>query len=121
MNPGDSYLRTLIQALPTKDDIEELFHRLEELQQQALQAVHTEVHQIVEWVFTRESSIIALEARISQLEAVQTLQMTHVSTLQLHLEENCIRHNNLWLRDLPETVPEHLQDTVLAIFNRLLD
>lgn len=84
-SPGDPNLCALIQALPTKADIEALFIRLEELHRNDLQAIHPEVHQKVERASTGENAISALDTRISQMEAAQFSQTIHVSTPQLHL------------------------------------
>lgn len=119
LNASPSVLGTLIlvlQAPPTWVDIEALVSRLED--RRDLQLVQTEVQSLSYRLTTGKMSLASLENRVSQLEQVQTSQVSHVSSLQLHLEEleDLICRNNLWFWGIPEVIgQESLEPMVLAI------
>lgn len=113
----------LLQALPTKTEIEALILRLVDAHHQDIQAVRTDVQAISDRVSTGETSLSALEHRAAALEGSQETQMDTAMALQLHLEDlkDRSRRNNLRLRGLPEaTGTENLADTVTAVFHKIL-
>lgn len=119
----DGELRALLQALPMKQDIESLIQRVEEAHHRDIQPVRTEIGALTDRVDAGESSISSLEVRMEALEQANIAQAESAVALQLHLEdlEDRSRRNNLRLRGLPEaTGAENLQDTVTAIFQRVL-
>lgn len=77
-------------------DIEALLFHLEETHQRDLQSVCSEV---ADWVSPGEASIASLETCISQLKEAKASYVTHVTPLQLHLEnlEDWSYRNNLRL------------------------
>lgn len=97
-------LRSILQALPTKADIEALVSRIEEAHSHDIQEVKEEVQSLAIRVETGETSVTSLEHRMSALENAQATQMATAVDLQLHLEdlEDRSRRNNLRLWGLPE-------------------
>lgn len=117
-------LRAMLQALPTRADIESLIQRVEEAHRRDIQEVKTELNTINTRVTTGENLTSALEARVLSLEQARESQAIEVQEMQLHIEEmeDRSRRNNLRLRGIPEaTGSEDLAETVTAIFHRLLE
>lgn len=100
----DSDLRSLLQALPSKVDTEALIGRVEAAHRQELRVVRKEVQAISSRMTAGESSLTALDQRVSALEAIQDKHTEAAIQLQLQLEdmEDRSRRNNLRLRGLPE-------------------
>lgn len=126
--PGQSRLeddlRAMLQALPTRADIETLIQRVEEAHKRDIQEIKTDIQTIDHRVTTGESLTSALESRILSLEQAQESRDRELQEVQLHLEEmeDRSRRNNLRLRGIPEaTESEDLAVTVTAIFHRLLE
>lgn len=115
-------LRALMQALPTRADLEAMMARLEEVHRGDLKVVQTEVEQLTARLTTEESSLASLENRVAHLEEVQSVHASYASSLQLHLEEfeDRSRRNNLRFRGISEGVgQEALQPVVLSICQQL--
>lgn len=116
-------IRGLLQALPTRSDIEALILRLEETHRRDIQEVRGEVSTLTERVTSGEASVTSLTDRVAALEQVRDQQRDAAITLQLHLEdmEDRSRRNNLRLRGIPETTSQDsLGDTVREIFRTVL-
>lgn len=116
-------IREILQALPTKSDIEALILRIEEAHSRDIQEVRGDLHALTNRVDSGEATISSLTHRIEALERSQVSQMDTAIDLQLHLEdlEDRSRSNNLRLRGLPEaTGTEDLAATVNAIFQEVL-
>lgn len=120
----DAELRALLHGLPTRANIESLIGRLEEQHRKALQEVKQDLQSLTTRMTMGESSLVAMEQRVTSLESLQDAHMDAAITLQLHMEdmEDRSRCNNLWLWGLPEaTGPEDLAASALEIFLRLSD
>lgn len=106
----------LLQALPTRSDTEALVGSLEASHCKEIMAVRKKVNALSNRMGTGESSVAALEGRMTAMESLQTATaLTH----QLHSEEmeDHSRRNNLRLRGLPAaTKSEDLAASTLAIF-----
>lgn len=116
-------LRSILQSLPTKADIEGLILRIEEAHSRDIQEVRADLHTLTDRVDSGEATISSLTHRIAALERSQEPQAATAIDLQLHLEdlEDRSRHNNLRLRGIPEaTGSEDLAATVTAIFQEIL-
>lgn len=68
LSMGEQDLRTLIQALPMRKDIEALIYRVEEAHNRELQVVHTDIQSISERLAVEETTTSALEQRVAVLE-----------------------------------------------------
>lgn len=116
------WIRALLQALPTPADMEALIYRMGETHRRDLQSIRIDVQSLSDRICTGETTQTALEKRVSQLEKAQSLQASHVSSLQLHLEQLAVRsrRNNLRLRGIPEDAgQESLQSIVVTICQQL--
>lgn len=116
-------LRAILQALPTKSNIEALILRIEEAHSRDIQEVKAELHTLSDRVDSREASISSLTHRVSALELSQVSQAATAIDLQLHLEDMEDRscRNNLRLQGLLEaTGAEDLAVTFVAIFQEVL-
>lgn len=83
----DSDLRSLLQALPSKVDTEALIGRVEAAHRQELRVVRKEVQAISSRMTAGESSLTALDQRVSALEAIQDKHTEAAIQLQLQLED----------------------------------
>lgn len=120
----DTDLRAMLQALPTRADIETLIQRIEEAHSRDIQEIRTDLHTVTDRVASRETVTAALESRVQALECANDSHTRETQEMQLHLEkmEDRSRRNNLRLRGIPEaTGPEDLQETVTAIFHRIME
>lgn len=120
----DADLRAMLQALPTRADIETLIQRIDEAHKRDIQEVREDLHTVTERVTSGETAVTALESRVQALERANDIHTREAQEMQLHLEEmeDRSRRNNLRLRGIPEaTGPEDLQETVTAIFHRILE
>lgn len=120
----DQDIRSLLQALPTRTDIEALILKLEETHRRDIQEVRGEVSTLAERVSTGEVSVSSLTDRVTALEQARDQHREVAIALQLHLEdvEDRSRRNNLRLRGIPETTPpENLGETVKEIFRSVLE
>lgn len=120
----DQDIRNLVQALPTRADIETLILRLEETHRRNMQEVRGEVSTLAVRVTTGEASVSALEGRVSALEQARDQQRESAIALQLHLEniKDRSRRNNLWLRGIPKgTESESFRETVREIVRTVLE
>lgn len=92
----DQDIRSLLQALPTRINIEAMILRLEETHRRDVQKVREDV--------TTETSLSILTNQVSALEQSQDAQRETTTALQLHLEkiEDRSRRKNLRLQGLPE-------------------
>lgn len=120
----DQDIRSLLQALPTRSDIEALILKLEETHRRDIQEVRGEISNLTERVSTGESSVSLLSDRVSALEQARDQQRDTAIALQLHLEdvEDRSRRNNLRLRGIPEMAQqENLGETVREIFRTVLE
>lgn len=118
----DAELRSILQALPTKADIAALIATVEATHRTEMKAVRAEVSALATRMKSGESSLTALEHRMTLLEDTQDAQTEALQDQWLRLEEmeDRSRRNNLRLRGLPEaTGPEDLADTAVAIFRSL--
>lgn len=97
----DSDLRTLLQALPTKADIEVLIPRVKEANHKDLQVVWTEVQVLPDRFTAEETATTALKKQVLELETARDSQTEVTMTLQLYLED-WSRQNNVQLHGLPE-------------------
>lgn len=70
---GDMDLRVLLQALPTRVDIEKMITRLEEAHGRELKVVQTEVQRLADKLAMEGTTLASLENRV-KLEQVQILQ-----------------------------------------------
>lgn len=80
---ADAELRVLLQALPTRSDIETLVGRLEATHRKEITAVWQEVRTLTEWMGAEESSVTTLERHMTAMEALQLSQAATVLTQQL--------------------------------------
>lgn len=116
-------IRSILQSLPTKADIEGLILRIEEAHSRDIQEVRADLHTLTDRVDSGETIISSLTHRIEALERSQESQDATAVDLQLHLEdlEDRSRRNNLRLRGIPEaTGAEDLPATVTAIFQEVM-
>lgn len=119
---ADEELRAILQALPTKADIETLIGKVEAAHRKEIRAVKQEVHSLSDRLTVGEASVSEIDRRVSVLESQHRAQAEAAIGLQLHMEEmeDRSRRNNLRLRGLPEaTGPADLADTVADIFRRV--
>lgn len=117
----DDDLHAMLQALPTRADIEALIQRVEEAHSRDMQEIKSELHTITQRVSTGENLSSALESRVLTLEQAHESHNMEIQEMQLHIEEmeDHSSRNNLW--GIPEaTGPEDLAETVTAIIHRLL-
>lgn len=83
----DQDIRSLLQALPTRTDIEALILKLEETHRRDIQEVRGEVSTLAERVSTGETSVALLADRVAALEQARDSQKDAAIALQLHLED----------------------------------
>lgn len=95
-------LCAILQALPTKSDIEALILRIEEAHSRDIHEVRTELHSVADRVTSGE--VTSLMARVQALEWTCESHWLEAQEMQLHLEEMEDRslRNNLRLRGIPE-------------------
>lgn len=120
---ADAELRALLQALQMRADIEAIVSRLEASHHQEIAVVRQEVQTLSDRMDSGESSVAALEWRLSAVEASHTIQANTILTQQLQLEEieDRSRRNNLRLRGLPEAIgTEDLAASTLSIFRDMM-
>lgn len=67
----DEDLRSLLQALPTRVDIEALIVRIEEAHSRDITEVRADLHTLTDRVASGESSVSSLENRVQALEQTQ--------------------------------------------------
>lgn len=118
----DSNLRALLQALPTKADIEALIGRLEEQHRRDFTEVRRDAQALPSRLTTGEASLEGLQQRLTNLEMLQDIHTQTSVSMQLRLEEmeDRSRRNNLRIRGLPEvTGLEDLAVKAIAIFQQL--
>lgn len=116
-------IRAMLEALPTRSDIEALILKLEETHRRDFQEVKADVSSLAERVTSGEASFTALEQRVAGLERARDQHRDTAVALQLHLEdvEDRSRRNNLRLRGLPETVDaETLEGKLQELFREVL-
>lgn len=118
-------LKTLIQALPTRADIETLIGKVEaaHCKELELELVRGELQILAERVTDGESAYQSLEQLVSILERYSYTQKETSVALQLQLEdlEDRSRRNDVRLRGIPEASDqENLQDMVKSIFENIL-
>lgn len=75
----------MLQALPTRPDIEALIQRIEEAHSSDVQKLQTELHTVTDRVASGETVVASLE---SQVQALERANISHRETreMQLHLE-----------------------------------
>lgn len=90
-------LRLLLQALPTKADIAALIDKVETAHRKELSVMKADVQALTTRVEMGESSLAALERRVSAVEGIQDTQAEALQDQQLHMEEmeDRSRRNNL--------------------------
>lgn len=118
MYRADEELRAILQALPTKADIEDLVGCVETTHRKEICTVKQEVQSLS----VGETSLSMLDRKVATIEATKRSQTEASVGLQLHMEEmqDRSRRNNLRHRSLPEaTGPTDLVDTVTDIFRRV--
>lgn len=100
----DPELMAILQALPTKTDIESLVGRVEAAHRKGIQAMKQEVQSLSTRLAAGESSLSLFDGRLSALESSFSAQAESAVDLQLRMEEieDRSRRNNLRLRGLPE-------------------
>lgn len=116
-------IRALLQALPTRMDIEALILRLEETHRRDIQEVRGEVSTLADRITSGEELVTTLERRVLALEQSRGQHRDTAIALELHLEdvEDRIRRQNLRLRGIPEeTEMETLGDAVLGVCRMIL-
>lgn len=103
-NPLDQDIRALLQALPTRTNIEALILHLEETHHHNIQEVREDVSNIADRVTVGEASFSTLEYRVAALAQSRDYHRDTAIALQLHLEdiEDRSRRNNLRLCGIPE-------------------
>lgn len=115
---ADMELQSLIRALPTKVDIVALIGTVEAAHRKELTTVKSEVKALTSRITADESSLSAIDHRVSALEELQEAHVEALVTQQVHLkdmEDRSLR-NNLRLRGLTEAMgTEDLADTAIAI------
>lgn len=120
---ADAELKSILQALPMKADIEDLIGRVEATHRKEHCAVKQDVQPLTTRLMAGETSLYMIDQRVTALETLKSSHTEAAVSLQLHLEEmeDQSRQNNLWLRGLPEaTGPADLADTVTDIFKRVM-
>lgn len=118
----DAELRSLLQELPTKADIEALIGKVEAVHRKELKAVKADVQAFSTRLPSGEAKLSTLDHRMTAIEALQNSHNEALVSQQLHAEdlEDRSRRNNLQLRGLPEaTGVEVLTDTAIAIFRSI--
>lgn len=86
-NPLDQDIRTLLQALPTKTNIEAMILHLEETHRRDSQDVQGEVSNLADRITMGEASVSSLEGCVSALEQSRDQHRDTAIALQLHLED----------------------------------
>lgn len=121
---GEQGLRQLIQALPTKEDIQALLSNLLGPLKEEIGEVCSKIEVINCKLHSCEISQEMTVARLNDLEKKCKTQHQRLVTLQLQFEEteNRSRRNNLRIKGIPENVAvTELRQTATDIFNKLLD
>lgn len=119
---ADAELRALLQALPTRANMESLANRLETSHRQDIAAVRSDITMLTERMGAGVAKVSVQEWRLQRVEEAQAAQVTSILSQQLRLEEmeDRSRRNNLRLRGMPEaTGTEDLVATALAIFRNV--
>lgn len=80
-------LVSLIQALPTKIDIEALIHKVETAHRMEMQQVHTEIKQITDLLTIVEETVSSLEERVEALEREREAHEEMVADMHLQIED----------------------------------
>lgn len=83
----DQDIREMLQAFPTRTDIEALILRLKETHRRDIQEVRGEVSNLVDWVTMGEASVSSLEIRVAAWERARDQHHDTAVWLQLHLED----------------------------------
>lgn len=99
-------LRAMLQALPTRADIEALIFCIEEAHGRDMQEVRNDLQSLTDRVSTRETSVSSLENWVAALERSEDTHSAAALEMQLHLEEmeDRSRRNNLRLRGIPKAI-----------------
>lgn len=114
-------LKTMLQALPTKADIEQLIGRLEEAHQKEIREVKKDIQTLTTRLINEEASIATIKEILTVLELTRDTQKEIEEVIQLQLEdlENWNRRNNL--QGVAESITgEKLIDSVKEIFKQVL-
>lgn len=121
VNQLDQDIRSMMQALPTRTDIEALILRLEETHRRDIQEVREDVTNLTDRVASGEAAFSDLTSRVAALEQTHDTHRDMSVALQLHVEDQSHR-NNLQLRGLPEASgAEDLSAMAVEIFHRVLE
>lgn len=75
---GELDLKALLQALPTRSEMEATVSRLEEVHRKDLQMVRTEVQVLVDRFTIEETAVAALEDRVSRMERADCSGSTYI-------------------------------------------
>lgn len=75
---ADAELRALLQALPTRADMESLASRLETSKD--IEAVRTDINSLTEQMGVGEATVLALKQRLRRVEDAQAVQATSLLT-----------------------------------------
>lgn len=119
---ADAELKAILQALPTRADIEALVGKVEAAHKREMKEIKQDMQSLSSRLTTGEFSLVTLEQRVASLESTHKDQACSAVDLQLRMEEmeDRSRRNNLRLRGLPEaTGPSDLLATVTDIFRRV--
>lgn len=121
---GEQGFRQLIQALPTKEDIQALLGNLLGPLKGEIGEVCSKIEMINCKLHSCEISQEKTDARLNDLEKKCKTQHQRLVTLELQFEEteNRSRRNNLRKKGIPENVVvTELRQTVTDIFNKLME
>lgn len=120
---GVQDIRKLIQALPTKEELQVLLSDLKVAVREELSEVTAKLEVMDKRMGICESSQSSADARIELLERKFKTQHQKLLQLQLQAEEfeNRSRRNNVRIKGIPETIkPPELRKTVTDVFNKYL-
>lgn len=116
-------IRQLIQALPTKDDIQKLLVSITGALREEMEEVRAKVVAVDDRVHNLEKLQGTSDTRLEMIEEKLQKQHQRLVMLQLQSEEseNRSRRNNIRIKGVPEDIEgPALRDTVMAILNQVL-
>lgn len=117
-------MRTLIQALPTKTDIEALIHKVEDAHHTEMHQVHTEIQVLTDRLTAGEATTNSLGEGVEAMERERGAYVETMADMQLRIEDlkggSCLC--NLRLRGISEALEqENFQEKLKGIFHKVLE
>ena len=123
VTPDIRQLSRLIQALPTKEDIQKMLLVMTSTLKEEMEEVRAKVVVGEQKICVLESQQIAVDCRLVALEERVGKQQQQLVRLQLKAEEadNRSRRNNVRIRGIPESFEGPApREAVLSILNKIL-